>query len=420
MPLKRDGTDNVIDLYLEYVGQSEVPPQYHLWSCLSMLAAAVSNRVWLEKTPGKPLAPNLYVTLIGPSAIGKNVAVDSMLDVIRDQPKINMFKGKITAPALLDQLAVPAKGHGVPWSHIYLVTPELAWSMGKGDWADALVKQLTELYGGSADAVRELTRTHGALRIKAGELCINWISGSTQAWLANVIPPDAISGGFFGRMVVVPADYNFDVRYVRPIVPTDHALLLAMLRARIRALTSLTGLFTMEPAAVAVETAWYNERPAPGDPDLYAAFKRQHDFMLKLCMLMSLADGDSLRISAATVASAQRLSDSVIRKMASVVGVGTMTAETRGIGIASDYLKRYTGPVPHSVVLKYMSGRGYDAEGMRRVMVTLVEMKRVRATATARGRFYEWTVSTQKYTPEPPAPESANGAGDPEPPLASD
>jgi len=392
---KLDGTDNLIDLYMAYAGQSEVPPQFHLWCCLSVIASAVSNKVWLEKMPGKKLTPNLYVALIGPSAIGKGEAIDAMLNVVRDQPKINFYRGKVTAPGLLDVLAMPGKNGRPSWAHLLLVTPELSWSIGRGEWADGLVKQLTELYGGSIDPVREYTRTRGTT-LRITDLCINWIAGTTREWLLSSIPPDSISGGFFGRMVAVPADYNFDLRYYRPIVSADWEVILALLRARVAVLSSLAGAFGMTADALANEQKWYEERPAPTDPDLQAAYKRQHDLMLKLAMILSLADGPSLTINSSIIAKAQKLSDSVVRKMPNLISFGAMTPETRGLGVAEDFLRRCAGPVPHSMLLKRMSNRGYDADSVRKVMQTLVEMGKVTRTGFGKGMFYEWNADGKK------------------------
>ena len=393
----RDGTESILDLYTDYVGTSEVPPQYHFWCCLQMVAAAVSNRVWLQRGR-KRLAPNLYVALIGPSAIGKNEACDAMLSVVRDQPRMNVWRGKITAPAMLDQLGKP--GPGVPWSHCFLVTPELAWSMGKGDWADALVKQLTELYGGSEDVLREATRTGGTTKLQAGELCINWVSGTTHAWLVQSVPADAISGGFFGRMVVVTAEYDFGTRYPEPLLDTDWPTLLAMLRARVRSLTLLQGPFTMTTKARAIHETWYNERPEPTDQDIQAAWKRQPDFVLKLAMLLSLCENEGLVITGKMMAQAQKLSDIALRKMTQVIGVSAMTTETRGIQLASARIRQYSGPCPHSTLLKYMTSRGYDADGVRKVMTTLLQMKTVGLATGSKGRAYLWLGSQQKYVPE--------------------
>lgn len=400
--------DNLLELYLRYVGTSEVPPQYHHWCLLSAVAASVSNRVWFQKG-AKRLAPNLYVSLIGPSGLGKNEAIDQMLDVIGACPRVNVFRGKITAPSMLDLLATPAKSGRTPHSHQYLVTPELSWSMGKGEWADGLIKQLTELYGGSTVGMRESTRTSGTRRIPAGELCINWISGSTFAWLNQTIPQDAISGGFFGRVVAIPAEYNFALRYPLPILPPDWAELRDTLRLRFRILSVLAGEFTMTPEAAAIHMAWYNGRPEPSDPDLMAAWKRQPDFVLKLAMLLTLCDAPDLSISAPTVATAQRLSDHVLRKMTQVVSISQMTPETRGLDVAAQFFRRFSGVVPHTAYLKHMTNKGFDAMTANRVSATLIEMRVLTSlpSPNGRGRSYRWKGAEMRY-PVPPTP-SSNG-----------
>lgn len=397
---------NFLDLYRLYVGKSEVPDQYHLWCALCAIAAAVSNRVWLEKMPGQKLAPNLYVALLGPSAIGKNEAINAMLNVLRDQPRINIYKGKITAPGLLDVMA-STKPSGVSWAHLMLVTPELSWSMGKGDWADALVKQLTEMYTQSEDPVREYTRTRATtLRIK--DYCINWIAGSNLAWLLQSVPADNISGGFFGRIVAVDASYNFGLRYVRPEPHPEWPLLLAMLRVCTLVLSKVEGAFYETPDAFIIEKQWYNERPEPTDPDLYAAWKRQHDFLLKLAMLLALAEGPELTITAPIMSRAQKLSDSIVQKMPSLISYGAMTPETRGLNVAADFLMRCDGPVPHSKLMKHMSNRGYDKDSTRKSMETLYEMKRVAKSfdPAAKTVYWTWlgdTVKGNKYELDPPA-----------------
>lgn len=384
--LSRDGTDPFLPTYLEYVGESEVPSQYHLWCGLSLLAAAVSNRVWVVK--GRPLAPNLYTMLVGPSAIGKNEAIETMLTVVRDQRRINAFRGKMTAPAMLDRMVKPDLFRPVPWSHFYLVTPELSWSFGHGDWSEMLVKQLTELYGGSVDALQEITRMHGLVRVPPGALCINWLSGSTQEWLNKTFPADMISGGFVGRIVGVYADYDFATRFHHPIYPEDRDFLLALLRARIARLAKLEGEAVLTPEANEVDRWWYEHRDEPTNEDQFAGWKRQHDLVLKLAVLLSLSDSDSLVVTPAHVAAAQRLSDQVLHNAPRLMATQMMSVETRGLQVAEAYFRRFTDRVPHSLFINHMSKRGYDADSCARLVRTLEQMTRLTTHWVGKRREY--------------------------------
>ncbi len=396
LPLALDGTDDLLDVYRIYAGTSEVPAQYHLWCAISMIAAAVSNRVWLDK--GRKLAPNLYVALVGPSALGKGEAIETMLALVREQRRINYYKGKITGPGLIDILAMPSKHGRVSWAHLYLVTPELSFSVGRGEWADALVKQMTEMYTGSPDAMLERTRTRGGMKVI--DYCLNWIAGTTREWLVSCIPPDAISGGFFGRMVVVPGEYDFDTRYVRPIHDPDRDMIAAYLRARIARLAKLEGQFLLDPQAAEVETAWYLGRTPPTDPDLFAAWKRQHDLMLKLGMIFALASGrDDYTVTSDEIASAQKLSDRILNGMTDAVGTATLSPETKGVMIAAEFLRRAGGsPVLHSTLLKAMTGRGYGAETVRRCIDHLTQLGYVTRTWVGKGNYYAW-INRKKVMP---------------------
>ena len=102
-------TKNLIRLYLHHAGDSEIPPEFHLWCCVSMIAACVANRIWLEKFRGKPLYPNLYTALLGPSGIGKGEAIDTALQFVKDNPRVNVYNGKASPQHLIARLGKPVR-----------------------------------------------------------------------------------------------------------------------------------------------------------------------------------------------------------------------------------------------------------------------------------------------------------------------
>lgn len=167
-PSKLDQTNNLLALYLHQCGETEVPKLFHVWSCLSIIAASVADRVGLEKFKGSLLAPNLYVILIGPSGLGKGEAIGAAMKFVAENRKINAFQGKATAPYLLDYLG---KKHNINGKRVianpklFLITPELSMSVGKGDYADGFIKLMTELYTSHTVPIREGTRTGGSVTI---------------------------------------------------------------------------------------------------------------------------------------------------------------------------------------------------------------------------------------------------------------
>jgi hypothetical protein len=387
-------TSNLLALYLHQCGETEVPKVFNVWACLSAIAACVSDRVGLEKFKGKLLAPNLYVMLIGPSGLGKGEAIDTALKFLAENKRVNAFQGKATAPYLLDYLGRKQLEDGkkaVVNPKLYLVTPELAMSVGKGDWADAFLKLMTELYTAHSVVIREGTRTGGSVTIK--DPCLNWLAGTTKEWLVDCVPRDMIAGGFFGRTVAVTAVYDLAKRIRRPQYPHDTDEVRDHVASRFYALSRVSGTFSMTSEAEAIEDRWYMQRPAPEDEALIPSWKREHDLTLKLAQILSLADGATFTISAHHMAQAQRLTALAMASMPRLISQASSTPDTFGMSYVKELIEK-TGRVAHSALLRHVYQRGINAERLRSILDTLLQARLVaRAPLTGKGIVYQWVGS---------------------------
>src|ERR1035437_3810291 len=105
-------TRNFLALYHHHCGTNEIPKQYHTWACLSLLAACAGDRLWFEKMPGDKLHANMYTILVGPSAIGKGEAIKRAAKFLQPYTdRVNVFQGKATAPALIEEFSGSARSH---------------------------------------------------------------------------------------------------------------------------------------------------------------------------------------------------------------------------------------------------------------------------------------------------------------------
>lgn len=100
-------TCNFFELYRHICGESEVPAIYHFWSAVSLIAATVEDRVWYQKFKHEALFPNLYVMLVGPSGLGKGMAISHLVRLADCGITINKFRGRVTAAHLIDHLGKP-------------------------------------------------------------------------------------------------------------------------------------------------------------------------------------------------------------------------------------------------------------------------------------------------------------------------
>lgn len=396
MKSKLHETKNLLSLFVHQVGESETPKNYYVWAFVSLLAALVGKRVWVLKG-NRPLYPNLYVALIGPSAIGKGQAINEALYLVTEHEslklRLNMFNGEITRQKMAMRLAGNGKAvppGGVSPGEFYLVTPELAHSLGSGESASAFIKWMTMIYDRHQVPVSKDTVGAGEYMLK--DHCVSWIAGTTESWMMQCISPDDVSGGFMGRMVAVHEGYDKIHRYPNPRRPPDCTEIVAYLQERLLKIAWTEGQFEKTADAVMIEEGWYMKRPWPSDEALVPAFKRAHDLSLKLAMLIALFDSEDLKIEAHHMQRAQNWADQILKLMPGIIKYAhaSTTFENRAYQWTADFIKQYK-KVTRSTLVKEFSGRGHgNAEGLDKVMRTLQEAKLVEYTPQGQTRWYSW------------------------------
>lgn len=385
---------NFLTEYMRYAGLSEVPTVYHKWAALSVIAAAARDQVWYEKFRGEPLAPNAYIFLIGPSGIGKNGAIGPAVRLLGNTD-VRLLRGKVTAQYLIDALAQKgSQKNTVKDARIYLVTPELSLSIGRGPLADDIVKLLTELYSGAGYEFHEGTRTHGLAVFK--DHCVNWLAGTTKEWLRDSVSVDAVEGGFFGRVCAVAADYDFSVRYPKPVFPSNVEEIEKRLRGHIARLVELRGAMNPNNEAQDVLDTWYMTRPEPTDEAEKAIWKRQHDIVLKLAMVLSLCEGFDRVIRKNHVVGAQRLAAECAKGHPQLVEFVRLTKESDGVRQVKEIV-RSAETIHHAALVKAMTKHGVTTDRLRVYIDTLVEGRVITRIPASGGRVvYVWGASRRQ------------------------
>lgn len=393
MPTKLATTTSFIDLYLHACGDTEIPLPYNLWSCVALIAATVNDRVWYEKFAGKKLPPNLYVGLIGPSANGKGEAIDNVVRLASQHPAINVYNGRATPQFLFQWMGRERNGEdGGRYKNnkVFVVHEELSESIDRGDSADRFVKFMTRHY--SARPYLSVDGTITRALQSVADPNITWLFGSVLDWMLDVFPPTAISGGTWGRIVGVYQGYNLDKRIRKPKAPRDYNEVVDHLHDRLEELLAVEGPFTMSQGAEAIEARWYDERVAPTDESLVPAWKRQHDLVLKIAMILSLSDGLDLRIASHHMWKAQELSEVVMRKLGEIQAAAASTPETKGISFARQFLKGTRRPVLHTELLRKFYAKGLGgAEQLMQAVRTLEESGEIAHRDGGRSRVYMWS-----------------------------
>ena len=89
-----------LSAYLKYSAKTEPPQSYHIWTCLSVIGAALQRKVYL-RWGFKTLYPNIYVVLIGPSGCRKGTAMNIGKDLLQEINGILMASESTTREALI-------------------------------------------------------------------------------------------------------------------------------------------------------------------------------------------------------------------------------------------------------------------------------------------------------------------------------
>lgn len=383
-----DQTENILELYLYAVGRTTIPVSWHKWTCLSMIAASLSDRVGIRWFHHKPLAPNLYVMLIGPSGVGKGVAIDFGMQF--KHSRMNVLYGQATDKAIFDRMASPAEPGEISNSKIFVVQDELAQAVGHASIANQYVKAMTAWYSTTSGEIEENTRAHGR-KVIEDAICVNWLAGTTVEWLQDAMDYKSMMSGGFGRICTIPGVYNYENRVYRPEPVNDYKTVVDYLKARFEELTYLEGEFEMLPAAAEINEQWFMARKRPiGGMEPF--WMREPALCLKLAMIVSVCDSLDRIIRVQHITQAQDLIEEIRSYMPNVIEQsakgGLVTVQDRAI----DLIGKARNGVTRSQLTRFLSRWGLKASEVSQVVESLVEQERITVSKRSNKTIYKATI----------------------------
>jgi len=286
-----------LETHLQYTAQAESPTSYHLWSGISVLAAAVRRQVWIDMGFFK-LYPNMYIVLVGPPAARKGTAMDIAIKIASDISDINVSADSITREALIraiasSETAVTTPGGGVyVHSSVTIFSKELSVFLGSGN--HDLLSLLTDLFD-SHDKWEYRTKNKGIDTLH--NLWVNILAASTPNWLVNSISGgsgprsmSAISGGFTSRVVFVVED---GVRHHNPMpsLSPEEKRLRDNLKHDLEHISTTFGEFHLSNDAKKFYSDWYKTRYETSiqDQRFEGYVARKHVHLLKLSTLCAIS-----------------------------------------------------------------------------------------------------------------------------------
>jgi hypothetical protein len=281
---------------------SDSPKIYHSWSACSIIAGTLKRNVHVIMPKGGwKLLPTMYTLLVGRPGIGKGLAMNEALDILKEANTCNIVSGKLTMPYLLDVLhkgfqpALTANASGsitinANVDHTaFMHSSELSVFMNA--YKDT-IETLTDLWD-SAEVFMTGSRQWAGKVINRPSL--NLLGGSAPEWLAKSIPADAVGGGFTRRVNFVYANAK------ETPVPTNghnYTKVRDNLVQTLQQISNLRGAFTISPRVMPLYDKYYQAAEPDEFDDAaasgYITSKPAH--AMKLAMVHSAASRDSLEI----------------------------------------------------------------------------------------------------------------------------
>ena len=200
-----------LDYYFKYIEDKspEYPRVYARWSAITAIAGTLKRHVFaIMPNGGWKLYPTMYTVLVGRPGLGKGLAMNDVMPILKDAKVTNILSGKLTMPYVLDVMSkgFPIVSHGPTITtgidhSAFMYSSEL--SVFINSYKDT-IEVLTDLWDTLDVQFTYGTMTHSKKMIPAPTLSL--LAGSAPEWLAKSIPHDAVGGGFTRRVNFIYAD----------------------------------------------------------------------------------------------------------------------------------------------------------------------------------------------------------------------
>lgn len=391
--------DNWIRGFLELTANVTSPEIFRLWGAISTVAGAMERKVWVSTSSGDTY-PNLYVVFIAPAAVGKTAVTERVRRFWLELKGQHVASTSVTKAYLMDELLAaectgvlspPVDGKGTyQFNSLKILANELGVLIPGYD--SDFMNVLTDLWDGHVYSEGR-RGTKKVFMIERPQL--NLLAATTPSYLNDVMPPGAWAQGFISRVILV---YSGE-KILAPLfdfVAQDMNLHRDLI-SDLQVIGKTYGKMTFAPDAADALTRWHMRggAPAPDHPRLVEGYNgRRTRQMLKLCMVASIADGDTMEVTLDHYSQALNWLTEVeaympdIFKAISSGGDNRVMEETWHYAIQIS-LKSPGKPIPEGKLVLFLQQR-VPAHNVMRVLEVMVKAQMLRQVfAVGAGNFYE-------------------------------
>lgn len=284
-----------ISSYAEFTADTEAPSEFHMWTAVSTIAAALNRKCWIDMGSFS-IFPSMYIVFVAPPGVAtKSTTAGIGNSMLEETESIPLAAASGTWQAMLDELQESAKvitlepgKPAVTISPMHVFASELGTFLNMSD--NGMIDVLVDLWDGKPHFTR---RTRGSGEVRIPRPYLNMIGCTTPSWLANNAEEYFLGGGFFSRTIFVYANEK------EKLIPYPEDTLNRSLRAKLvsdlERIAEMKGEFTLTPEAKAWGSEWYintyqNTPPHLQGEKFQGYIARRQNHLHKVAMVVSASE----------------------------------------------------------------------------------------------------------------------------------
>jgi len=307
---------NFLADYDKFTSGNEANRNYHMWTALAVLSTLVSRKVWIDLGYFK-VYPNLYLVLLGPAGNKKTTAMSLGKKMVLRLDETLVSADCQSAQDTVKMLADTGLKILKTKDGLYEYSPITVFATELSQFVEIDPARMIDLWVTiyDCDPYTKKTLRHG------GQTIINpffTILGCTVPdWITRHLKSDIITSGFARRCIFVLEDYS-ERRVPFPLITPEMKFAYDSCIKRGAELMRLYGCFSWDPAAKAHYEKWYMTREIKTDPDIGSFDRTKYIQILKVAMLLGVAQSDDLVMTIELFELARSMIDAIIVNLPAV------------------------------------------------------------------------------------------------------
>jgi hypothetical protein len=293
-----------LDTLLESAKESESPSRYFWWSGLAAISAAAGKRIYLQRGAFYKLYPNIYVALVSArSGLRKGIPIMTAKRLVTGLDSVRVISGCNSIQALTKELSMQQtfkSGAVINEAQGMMISDEFESFITEDPRA---LTYLTALHNTHEHEDSWKKRLKGSPLEELKSPCLTLLVASNEALFESMVKQKDIEGGFIARTFIV---HESKRKLINDLMYTEEEIKLLLeedtksydiLLNRLKDINKLSGKMKLSPQAINLYSSWYEQLAIVDTDDRTGSFDRLGDQVLKVAMLISISNNDSLVIT---------------------------------------------------------------------------------------------------------------------------